>query len=179
MTLTTFDKQQMRECAFAYLTKYKPSTGKLRNYLLQKQYLQADVEELIIELINRRYLNDYVLACKILQSYCGTKSRGRTSLRLILLHRGIETNSAELALNDFFLARNEKDLLADFLNSSCQLLFKDFENAACDKFLQRKVVHRITAKCLRRGFKEGDIKIALLKRFGDTAYSYRYSDSQN
>lgn len=36
MSLSNLEKRQMRESAFAYLTKYKPSTGKMRAYLLQK-----------------------------------------------------------------------------------------------------------------------------------------------
>lgn len=177
MISNNLEKRQMRECAFAYLTKYKPSTGKLNSYLLQKQYAQADIAELISELVERHYLDDYVLACKILLTYRGTKSRGRTALRLILLKRGIEAKCCELALDEFFQERNEADLLADFLASSCRVLLLELAEAEADKLMQRKILHRLTSKCLRRGFSAYDVRQALSKELGDAAYTELHSNT--
>lgn len=170
MIFSNLERRQMREYAFAYLTKYKPSSGKLRNYLLEKNYPQAEIDTLIAELSERHYLDDFVLASKILLAYRGTKSRGKAALRIILLKRGIEKTSCELALSEFFNEHQEKDLLADFLASSCQVLFREFSQASYDKLEQRKILHRITAKCLRRGFNASDIKHALLKQVGSVVY---------
>ncbi len=160
MSLSNLEKRQMRESAFAYLTKYKPSTGKMRAYLLQKKYPLQEIDALINELTERNYLNDHVLASKLLIAYRGTKSRGRTALRLMLIKRGIALDSVELALNEFFELRSEKDLLADFLASACQSMLEELEQAE-DYLSKRKILHKLMAKCLRRGFNSYDIRQAL------------------
>lgn len=148
--------RQMRECAFAYITRYKVSTGKLKLYLRSKDYPQAAVADLVSELEELHYLDDYKLAMNILATYKGRRSQGAIGLKNVLLRRGIAKNCAEAVLKDFLSGHSEAELLNDFLSLKCEKELQALQEATSYQERQR-ILNKLMLKAARKGFRQGDI----------------------
>ena len=86
----------MRQVAFAYLTKYRPTSGKLRQYLLRKNYQLVEINTLINELCELKYLDDYAAAERILHLCRHSGAYGKIGLQALLLRKGVEYNCAQV-----------------------------------------------------------------------------------
>lgn len=166
--------RQMRECAFAYITKYRVSSGKLRTYLRQKNYPTEDIERLIADLVELKYLDDYKLAQRILAACQGRRSRGLTGMKYALVKRGIAAQVIKEVLAEYTETYDEAAAIETFLELNCR---KELELlAATATYPERqKILHKVLGKALRKGFKSGHI-LKVLDRLNGQFTTFDYSD---
>lgn len=143
---------QMRQVAFAYLTKYRPTSGKLRQYLLRKNYQSNEINTLINELCELKYLDDYAAAERILHLCRHSGAYGKIGLQALLLRKGVEYNCAQVALRDFFQNVDEHSLLEDYLSSTSSDLLRTIKSDTCDYAAKQKILRILLRRATAHGF---------------------------
>jgi regulatory protein len=129
--------------AVAYLERAEHSTEMLRRKLKTKGYSPNAIEKVLTFAKKRNWLSDERYAGAFLRNRSIRKAEGRTRLLAELASRGINRETAEKALDDFFQQKNETDILA---------------RAASKLKKQRKTKEKAFQALIRLGFSWNDIK---------------------
>ncbi len=91
---------EARNKAIAHIGIAVSSSGKIRNFLSEKGYDSDVIEEVIDQLIEDKYVDDYRYARKILRSRSGSKSEGSIKLESRLEDAGIPSEVIRDVLSD-------------------------------------------------------------------------------
>lgn len=137
-------QQDERERAFQTATKfisYKPRTEfEVRTRLLSNDISELIIEDVIDELIQKKYIDDQDFATQWVEVRCKTKPRSRFLLTRELIRKGIQEELIEKILQK---APQEKVLAYEL----CEKYNRKF--AGCNNEIYKK---KISDALLRRGF---------------------------
>jgi SOS response regulatory protein OraA/RecX len=89
-----------RQCAIKYIGISNKSSGKVREYLLQKGYSPDVSVQTVNALIEDGYISDIKVAASILRSRSGKKTEGKSLLLRRLIQAGIPESIAKEALSN-------------------------------------------------------------------------------
>ena len=132
--------------AVSYLARSEQSAFLLKQKLLKKGQRAEYIEKALEYLIKRKFLSDERYAGAFLRSRSINRNEGRTRLLGELTKRGIDKETANIALNEFFEKECETEIL----------------NKALEKYKrQGKTEEQIQKTLLRLGFSWKNIKTAL------------------
>ncbi len=90
---------EARNKAIAHIGIAVSSSGKIRDFLLEKGYPSDMVEDVIDQLCEEKYVDDVRYAKKILRTRSGSKAEGRAKLSMRLENAGVDTDIARKALS--------------------------------------------------------------------------------
>ncbi|MBP5180205.1 MAG: RecX family transcriptional regulator [Clostridiales bacterium] len=76
------------------------SSGKIREYLLKKGFSCEAVNEAVISLVKREYINDERAGRKVLLSRSGKKQESRSYLRQRLYAAGVSQEASDILLSE-------------------------------------------------------------------------------
>jgi len=152
------DKKTAFEEACRYLASRMRTTGEVRKHLEAREYPDTEITEAINDLIEMRYLDDYLYALRYYE-YNREKKRGAQRAERELLEKGIDKDTVRNAKEDF-LYEQKVDEYEDALEIARKEVWvqPDVYGAAA---VARKVDDRLTAKIARKlegkGYSKGDI----------------------
>lgn len=90
---------EARNKAIAHIGIAVSSSGKIRDFLLEKGYPSDVVEDVIDQLCEEKYVDDVRYAKKILRTRSGSKAEGRAKLSMRLENAGVDTDIARKVLS--------------------------------------------------------------------------------
>ena len=90
---------EARNKAIAHIGIAVSSSGKIRDFLLEKGYSSDVVEDVIDQLCEEKYVDDLRYAKKILRTRSGSKAEGRAKLSMRLENAGVDTDIARKVLS--------------------------------------------------------------------------------
>lgn len=90
---------EARNKAIAHIGIAVSSSGKIRDFLLEKGYPSDVVEDVIDQLCEEKYVDDVRYAKKILRTRNGSKAEGRAKLSMRLENAGVDTDIARKVLS--------------------------------------------------------------------------------
>jgi regulatory protein len=99
----------LKQKAFRYLGRRLHSSYELKLKLKRKGYKQELIEQVIEELINGNYVNDYEFASLFADENIGNKLWGRKKLEAELFKKGIDRNIISQIINEKFSTGSELD----------------------------------------------------------------------
>ncbi len=110
MEQTPYEKTLAR--AFRLLAAKSRSVAQLRERLLEKGWIEAEVvERVIARLLELGYLNDEQYAASYAASRLTAKTLGRTRLRRDLQRKKISAQTTEQTLDEVYAERSEEELI--------------------------------------------------------------------
>ena len=92
---------EARNKAIAHIGIAISSSGKIRDYLLDLGYDRDVIEDVIVQLIEDKYVDDRRYARKVLKTRTGNKAEGRIKLEARLEAAGIPSDIISEVLSDF------------------------------------------------------------------------------
>ncbi|MGD1008496.1 MAG: regulatory protein RecX [Ignavibacteriaceae bacterium] len=140
----------LKQKAFHYLGRRLHSSYELKLKLKRKGYKQELIEQVIEELINGNYVNDYEFASLFADENIGNKLWGRKKLEAELFKKGIDRNIISQIINEKFSTGSELDQALE---------------------LGRKKIKSL----LSRGIDNGKLKIRLVSFLQTKGYDYEIS----
>ena len=90
---------EARNKAIAHIGIAVSSSGKIRDFLLEKGYSSDVVEDVIDQLCEEKYVDDVRYAKKILRARSGNKAEGRAKLSMRLENAGVDADIARKVLS--------------------------------------------------------------------------------
>ena len=131
-----------RQKAFALLTMRNRSEKALRDALLRSGYDDAIVNRVLAALTESGFLNDRTYAESLIRQR-DARGFGRKRILLDLLSKGVDRDTAEISLDDFYLADGDRG----------SALQKSAEKAVRGRDLsERKDRQKAVASLMRKGF---------------------------
>ena len=131
-----------RQKAFALLTMRNRSEKALRDALLRSGYDDAIVNRVLSALTESGFLNDRTYAESLIRQK-DARGFGRKRILLDLLSKGVDRDTAEISLDDFYLADGDRG----------SALQKSAEKAVRGRDLSdRKDRQKAVASLMRKGF---------------------------
>lgn len=136
-------KNKIKEKAFEYLSFRPRSVAEMRDKLLSKGYPEDYVNQVIEELKNEKYLDDYDFALSWVEFRNQIRPSGRHVLKMELLKKGIDKAVIEDVLEKMIDKEEEIRLAKQAVSSR----IKVYQSLSNYEFKQK-----ITAFLARRGF---------------------------
>ena len=157
------NKKTAHEAAYAYLANRMRTSEEVRRHLREKEYDEAEITEVINDLIGLRYLDDYLFAARYYE-YNREKKRGAMRAERELLEKGIDKETVRNAREDF-LYEQKVDEFEDALEIARKEVFTapDMfgDPLSGGKVIAKPYDDRLAAKIARKlegkGFSKGDI----------------------
>ena len=152
------NKKTAHEAAYAYLANRMRTSEEVRRHLREKEYDEAEITEVINDLIGLRYLDDYLFAARYYE-YNREKKRGTQRAERELLEKGIDKETARNAKEDF-LFEQKVDEFEDALEIAKKELYVQSDIYG-EPPRRREIDAKLTAKIARKlegkGFSKSDI----------------------
>ena len=141
-----------RDCALR-LIEFRDRTEKeLREKLTKKGYSEEQIEDTVEFLKNYGYIDDKRYASHFINDAINLKKWGKIRIRTELLHKGIDREVVDFAIEDAFSELDDDRVLTE--------MKKRFSNS---DFSNMKERNRIFGFFTRRGFTPDEIKGAMNK----------------
>lgn len=130
------------------LLSYRPRTIKeLKLLLLDRNFLEDEINPVISQLLEWGYLNDL----KFMESWCHYRQqispKGRWLVRQELIQKGITVNDLETYFHNFYSESMEKDSVRILLEKKLSKI------DAKEKLISPKQAYKIISALQRKGFK--------------------------
>lgn len=148
----TENKRKAKETALSLLSYRARSENEISQKLKKKGYDQNSITEVIKDLKRVNLLDDYEFACLWIKDRLRNRPRGVALLRQELKRKGIEKESIEKALDEFYPEESEPEIASELIRK------RQKRYQSLDKKLARK---RMSDFLLRRGFSYEVVKVVL------------------
>ncbi|MGB2698024.1 MAG: RecX family transcriptional regulator [Candidatus Zixiibacteriota bacterium] len=145
-------KRKAKEAALSLLSYRARSENEISQKLKKKGYDQNSIKEVIADLKRVNLLDDYEFACLWIKDRLRNRPRGVALLRQELKRKGIEKESIEKALDEFYPEESEPKIASELIRK------RQKRYQSLDKKLARK---RMSDFLLRRGFSYEVVKEAI------------------
>lgn len=165
MAVTPYEKTMNRALK---LLSFKPrSIAEMRERLLEKDWAEESiVEQVVVRLIELRYLDDEQFAASYASSRLTVRPLGRTRLRRDLQRKKIPNEVAEQTLNEIYRDQAEEELIDRAVSKRLRL--KGPPNS-------REEVKKLFDYLMRRGF---NYQLSLRKA-REAAKNFPAADAEN
>lgn len=136
-----------RQSAISYIGISNKSSGKVREYLLQKGYSPDISEQTVHSLIEDGYISDAKVAASILRSRSGKKGEGKSLLFRRLLQAGISESVAREAISGNM---EDRESILIFIQENILPTFSD--DLLTDRIQFAKWYQKSMRKLISKGF---------------------------
>ena len=137
---------------YRILARRMYTNKEIRNKLVEREYLDKIIEEVIATLERYGYLNDRTYAEEWIRSRMRSKPKGKIALRQELARKGVDKSIIEDALNQEFDESREMDMVLELARRRMKSYRRD------EPFAARR---KLQSFLLRRGFSYGTVKYAV------------------
>lgn len=142
------DKKSAYDEAAAFLGTRMRTVAEVRKRLLDKEYPESEIEEVINDLIGLRYLDDYEYA-KIYYQHNTEKQRGGRRAMRELEEKGVDKQTVKFAFEDYMY-----EAKVDEYRIALKIARTVAEDAAD---IDDKLIAKVARKLENKGFAHDDI----------------------
>jgi len=137
---------------YRILARRMYTNKEIRDKLVEREYLDKIIEEVISTLERYGYLNDRTYAEEWIRSRMRSKPKGKIALRQELARKGVDKSIIEDTLNQEFDESREMDMVLELARRKIKSYSRD------EPFAARR---KLKSFLLRRGFKYDTVKYAV------------------
>ncbi len=144
------DRKSGYSYALWLLSRADCTSKMVKDKLISKELPSEIAEDIVTELEERGYIDNFDYARKFISDKCNLKNKGRKYIEFELIKKGFTKDECEALLSECYEST---------VNSSLNTILRKLKKPIAD--LERKELDSVKAKLLRQGFSWEEISIAI------------------
>lgn len=137
--------KDIKDMAIKYLVYWDHTVYEMSKHLKEKEFDQFEIDKVISELLELKYLDDYNY-CRKYMPYSAGKGKGKEKIKMELVQKGIEKHIIEEAMID---EETEGELLS--ISEFERALFQG-EKALCNQDITEKTLAKVGRRLSTLGY---------------------------
>lgn len=137
--------KDIKDMAIKYLVYWDHTVYEMSKHLKEKEFDQFEIDKVISELLELKYLDDYNY-CRKYMPYSAGKGKGKEKIKMELIQKGIEKHIIEEAMID---EETEGELLS--ISEFERALFQG-EKALCNQEITEKTLAKVGRRLSTLGY---------------------------
>lgn len=137
--------KDIKDMAIKYLVYWDHTVYEMSKHLKEKEFDQFEIDKVISELLELKYLDDYNY-CRKYMPYSAGKGKGKEKIKMELVQKGIEKHIIEEAMID---EETEGELLS--ISEFERALFQG-EKALCNQEITEKTLAKVGRRLSTLGY---------------------------
>ncbi len=144
------DRKSGYSYALWLLSRADCTSKMVKDKLISKELPSEIAEDIVTELEERGYIDNFDYARKFIADKCNLKNKGRKYIEFELIKKGFTKDECESLLSECYEST---------VNSALNTILRKLKKPIAD--LERKELDSVKAKLLRQGFSWEEISVAI------------------